>query len=264
MVILLFINQTRLTKDRIIMCLDCGCGKTEEHSHPDGHTHGHDHTAGHVHVHKETITLEQKILSENDRYAAQNRKWLADRGVTAINIISSPGSGKTYLLEKTLERLAGRIGCAVITGDLQTDNDARRLLAKCDNVKQIQTVSACHLDAHMIGHTLEEVIKPGIKLLFIENVGNLVCPAVFDVGENFKIALISVTEGEDKPEKYPVIFSTAEIVVLTKTDLIPHTDFDRARFAQALKKVHPGVFVFELSAKTGEGMDAWINYLTAL
>lgn len=242
------------------MCLDCGCGKAQGHDHKEGHSHVHDH----AHSHKETVTLEQKILSENDKFAAQNRKWLAEHGITAINIISSPGSGKTYLLEKTLERLSGKVECAVITGDLQTDNDARRLLAKCPNVKQIQTVSACHLDAHMIGHAIQEVVKPGTKLLFIENVGNLVCPAAFDIGENFKVALISVTEGEDKPEKYPVIFSNAEIVVLTKTDLIPHADFNRARFGQALKHVHPGVFVFELSAKTGDGMDRWIEYLTAL
>jgi hydrogenase nickel incorporation protein HypB len=204
------------------------------------------------------------VLSENDAKAEANRQWLAKHGVVAINMISSPGSGKTYLLERTLERLRGRVACAVITGDQQTDNDARRLAGKGAVVRQIETISACHLDAERVGQLLPEVTEGGIKLLFIENVGNLVCPAAFDLGEQFKVALLSTTEGEDKPVKYPTLFGMAPVVVLTKMDLAPHLDWNLAKCREYLRKIHPGVFVFELSAKTGQGMDAWIQYLENL
>jgi hydrogenase nickel incorporation protein HypB len=210
------------------------------------------------------ISLEQKLLSKNDEFAAQNRKWLVDRGIVAINIISSPGSGKTLLLEKTLLALRGRVPCAVITGDLQTDNDAQRLQNKGALVRQIETISGCHLDAHQIAHELEAVTAGGAKLLFIENVGNLVCPAAFDLGEHFKIALLSTTEGEDKPVKYPALFSQVPVVVLSKIDLVPHLDWDIQKCREFLHRVHPGVFVFELSAKTGQGLEAWIEYLVKL
>jgi len=208
--------------------------------------------------------LERKVLSENDARAAENRAWLAARGVVAINMISSPGSGKTLLLERTLERLRGRVPCAVITGDQQTDNDARRLRGKGAEVRQIETISACHLDAARVGQLLPDVVGNGIKLLFIENVGNLVCPAAFDLGENFKVALLSTTEGEDKPVKYPTLFGLAPVVVLTKMDLAPHLDWSLAACREYLRKIHPGVFLFELSAKTGQGMDRWIEYLENL
>jgi hydrogenase nickel incorporation protein HypB len=184
--------------------------------------------------------------------------------VVAVNLISAPGSGKTMLLERTLERLRGRIASAVIAGDQQTDNDARRLQGKGALVCQIETRSACHLDAERIGQVLPSVVTDGVRLLFIENVGNLVCPAAFDLGESFKIALLSATEGEDKPEKYPALFVQAPVVVLTKTDLAPHLDWDVRKCRECLRRVHPGVYIFELSAKTGEGMPQWIAYLEHL
>lgn len=264
------------------MCKDCGCenigkqGHHHRHHHGDGHVHDHEHDhdhGEHEHDHghdqhslleRRTIALERKVLSENDARAEANREWLAKRGVVAINMISSPGSGKTYLLERTLDRLRGRVSCAVITGDQQTDHDARRLAGKGAVVRQIETINACHLDAERVGQLLPEVVQGGVKLLFIENVGNLVCPAAFDLGEHFKVALLSTTEGEDKPVKYPTLFGMAPVVVLTKMDLAPHLDWDLAKCREYLRKIHPGVFVFELSAKTGHGMDAWIQYLENL
>lgn len=255
------------------MCKDCGCGDVGGHQHHHVHRHGdghehphgeHDHAHDHSLLERRTILLERKVLSENDARAEANRTWLAERGVVAINLISSPGSGKTFLLERTLERLRGRVSCAVITGDQQTDNDARRLQGKGAVVRQIETVSACHLEAGRVGQLLPEVVQKGVKLLFIENVGNLVCPAAFDLGENFKVALLSATEGEDKPVKYPALFGMAPVVVLTKMDLAPHLDWDLAKCREYLRKIHPGVFVFELSAKTGQGMEAWIAYLENL
>ncbi|MEI6148877.1 MAG: hydrogenase nickel incorporation protein HypB [bacterium] len=249
------------------MCKDCGC----DHVHSDpapGHHHDHEHPHDHDHgatgLTRRTVELERKVLAQNDEQAAINRAWLADHGVVAINLISSPGSGKTYLLERTLERLSGRVSCGVITGDQRTDNDARRLQGKGAVVRQIETLSACHLDAGRVGSLLPEVAGAGVKLLFIENVGNLVCPAAFDLGETFKVALLSTTEGEDKPVKYPALFSQAPVVVLTKMDLMPHLDWDLSKCRAHLRSIHPGVFIFELSAKTGDGMKAWIEYLEKL
>jgi len=246
------------------VCDKCGCGTTHDH----GHDHAHGHDNGHDHVHgtplSQTLIVERKILSRNDELADKNRDWLADHGVTTLNLISAPGTGKTSLLEATLDALHGRVPCAVITGDQRTDNDARRLQGKGAKVTQIETVSACHLDAERVGQLLRDVIDNKAKLLFIENVGNLVCPAAFDLGESFKVALMSVTEGEDKPLKYPSLFTQAPVVVLTKTDLIPHLDWDMDACRDNLRRVHPGVFVFELSARTGKGMDAWIDYMMKL
>jgi hydrogenase nickel incorporation protein HypB len=286
------------------MCLDCGCNEANkgkagshahphdhghgphthehdhdhEHSHDHGHAHDHDHAHSHDHPHEHnhdpahdapatvtrTVTLEQKILARNDAAADRNRQWLAERGVTAINFISSPGSGKTTLLERTLERLNGRIRAAVIAGDVQTDHDARRLAGKGAVVAQIETGGACHLDAETIGKHLPSVVTEGVRLLFIENVGNLVCPAAFDLGEAFKVALLSATEGEDKPVKYPTLFSQAPVALLTKMDLAPHLSWSVAKCREYLRKVRPGVFIFEVSAQTGQGMDAWIDYLAGL
>lgn len=239
------------------MCETCGCGTANEHHH-------HDHGNGHVHVHTKTVMLEEKVLAKNDMLAAQNRAWLAERGVTAINLISAPGSGKTLLLEKTLERLNGKIKCAVITGDQQTDRDAQRLAGKGAKVHQIETISSCHLDAHQIAHALPEVVEDGTKLLFIENVGNMVCPTAFDLGESFKVALLSTPEGEDKPVKYPVLFAIAKAVVLSKMDLAKTLEWDLAACRKYIQQIQPGVCTFELSAKTGDGMDAWIGYLERL
>jgi len=270
------------------MCEDCGCmegnerkyfashGHPHPHTHADGtthshdlhgeHSHEHDHHHDHEHQHSETrtIQIQQNILAENDRKAAETRAFLNERNIVAVNIISSPGSGKTMLLEKTLELLKGKIKCAVIVGDQQTDNDAKRLQGKGAKVAQIETRSACHLNAEQVASAFPDVIDDDTRLLFIENVGNLVCPAAFDLGENFKIALLSVTEGEDKPVKYPVLFSDAQIVVLTKTDLIPHLDWDMKLCRKHIRDVRPGVFVFETSARTGEGLEKWTDYLAGL
>lgn len=254
------------------MCKDCGCstasgqrhGHHHDHPHDHDHDHAHDHDHGHSHLERKTIELERKVLAGNDAHAEANREWLSRNGVTAINLISSPGTGKTYLLERTLDRLRGRVPCAVITGDQCTDNDAKRLMGKGAVVKQIETINSCHLDAARVGALLPEVAGNGVKLLFIENIGNLVCPAAFDLGEHFKVALLSTTEGEDKPVKYPTLFSMAPVVVLTKMDLVPYLDWNLLKCREYLNRIRPGVYVFELSAKTGAGMDAWIDYLEKL
>ncbi len=250
------------------------------HGHQDAHDHTHPHTheagAAHAHRHEHshegadapeatrTIALEQRVLERNDRLAAENRAWLAARGVVALNLISSPGTGKTLLLERTLERLRDRVPCVVITGDQHTDNDKRRLDRTGVPVEQIETHNACHLDAERVAQVLPRLVREGTRLLFIENVGNLVCPAAFDLGETFKIGLLSTTEGEDKPVKYPVLFTGCRVVVLTKIDLIPHLDWDLGLCRRHLQQVNPGVYVFELSAKTGEGLDGWCSYLERL
>ncbi len=243
------------------MCETCGCGTANEQHH---HEHDHDHPHDHDHSHTKTVTLEQKVLAQNDALADQNRAWLAERGVTAINLISAPGSGKTLLLEKTLEALNGKIKCAVITGDQQTDRDAQRLAGKGAKIHQIETISSCHLDAHQVSHALEAVVEDGTQLLFIENVGNMVCPTAFDLGESFKLALLSTPEGEDKPIKYPVLFATAKAIVLSKMDLAEALDWDLSACRKYIQQVQPGANVMELSAKNGDGMDAWLNYLERL
>lgn len=239
------------------------------HNH-DHHDHSHDHEHHHNHDHdnpeKPTreIILESRVLAKNDEFAEKNRELLKKRGCFAINFISSPGSGKTFLLEKTLEGLKGRVKCAVIAGDQQTDNDSVRLQGKGAPVVQIETGSSCHLNAEQVGATFNEVLEDDTELLFIENVGNLVCPAAFDLGENIKIALLSVTEGEDKPLKYPVIFHDATASVITKNDLLEHLSVDMDIYRDSLNKIHPNGRIFELSALTGEGMDNWLDYLESL
>jgi hydrogenase nickel incorporation protein HypB len=246
-----------------------GSHKERHHHHGDEH-HAHENAAehrDHRHVEKSerrVIELERKVLEKNDTAAEGNRKFFEERGIVVVNIISSPGSGKTMLLEKTLDRLKGKIPCAVIVGDIQSDNDARRLQGKGAKVFQIETKSSCHLNAEQISKVLSNVIDRKTRILFIENVGNLVCPAAFDLGENFKIALLSIPEGEDKPVKYPVIFSNAKLVIITKNDLLPYMDCDIRKMRKFIRQNNPGVFIFELSAKTGEGMDAWIEYLAKL
>ncbi len=256
------------------MCEHCGCSQLHEQKHEHGHSHSHDHDHGHSHDHNHThetartstasavtIDLEEKILSRNEELAEQNRRWLRDRNVVAINLISSPGTGKTFLLEETLNRLDSKVNCAVIAGDQYTDRDSKRIQSTGVPVVQIETGDACHLSAEQVGNVLEQVVQDDTDLLFIENVGNLVCPSAFDLGEDFKAGMLSVTEGEDKPVKYPSIFSQSPVSVITKIDLLPHVDFDISQCRQFLRQVHPGMFIFELSAKTGEGMDRWIDYL---
>jgi hydrogenase nickel incorporation protein HypB len=242
------------------MCRECGCG--DEHAHGPGAEHTHVH-GGVAHTHRH-VELETRILGRNDEVAAANCEWLRRHAVVALNLMSSPGAGKTLLLERTLERLRDRIPAAVITGDLQTDNDARRLQGKGAAVRQIETINACHLSAAQIGALLPEVAHAGERLLFIENVGNLVCPAAFDLGEQVRVALLSTVEGEDKPEKYPVLFAAASLVLVTKMDLAEVAQWDEVRCRRAIRKVNPGATILQVSAKTGAGMDAWIAYLEDL
>jgi len=207
------------------------------------------------------VAVEEKVLSENDKLAAGLRERFRAHGVFCVNLISSPGSGKTALLERTLEALPKTAKVAVLTGDLQTENDARRLARSGFPVKQITTGDTCHLDAHMVGKALADWDLAGLETLFIENVGNLVCPTSYDLGEHAKIVLLSVTEGEDKPLKYPAIFAASELCILNKTDLLPYVPFDRAQAIANVRQVHPGMTVVETSCTKSEGLDGWLAWL---
>jgi hydrogenase nickel incorporation protein HypB len=209
------------------------------------------------------VQVEQDILGKNDRYAAGNRQWFAKHGILALNLVSSPGSGKTSLLTATLDALAGELPLAVIEGDQETSNDAERIRATGAPALQINTGKGCHLDAHMVGHAVESLAPADGSVLFIENVGNLVCPAAFDLGEAHKVAILSVTEGEDKPVKYPDMFHAADLVILNKIDLLPYLQFDVARCLEYANRVNPGVQVLQLSATSGEGMQNWLQWIRA-
>ena len=213
---------------------------------------------------KRTVDLAVRLLDQNDRQAAANRALLLKRGICTLNFVSSPGAGKTTLLERTLDALAGEVRCAVLVGDLETDNDARRLRREGLPVAQITTGGTCHLDAAMVARGMQALPLEGVRLLFVENVGNLVCPASFDLGENRRVTLLSCTEGEDKPLKYPPIFTSAHAVILNKIDVAAALGFDRAAALANLRRIAPQAVVFELSARTGEGFDAWLAYLRAL
>ena len=208
-----------------------------------------------------TVSVEQDILARNDAHARANRAWLAERGVFAVNLVSSPGSGKTTLLVKTIEARRGELAVSVIEGDPQTSFDADRIRATGAPAVQINTGKGCHLDAHMVGHALERLAPPSGGLLMIENVGNLVCPAAFDLGEAHKVVVLSVTEGEDKPLKYPDMFAAADLMLLNKVDLLPHLNFDVERCLQYARRVNPGIECFTVSATSGEGMDRWLAWL---
>jgi len=235
------------------MCIDCGCAERTAHGHDHDHKHDHDHGR--------TIRVEEDLLARNDRLAAGNRERFARHNLLVLNLVSSPGSGKTTLLETTLRQLKGEFGFAVLEGDQQTSNDADRIAATGVPAHQINTGAGCHLDAHMVGHGVDHFDLAALDILMIENVGNLVCPASFDLGEDAKVAVLSVTEGEDKPLKYPQMFRAASVVVLNKIDLLPHLDFDLERCRQAICQVNPEAIVFELSCRSGEGMDNWYNWL---
>jgi hydrogenase nickel incorporation protein HypB len=209
----------------------------------------------------ETIPIETRILDENDRLAAENRAWFRSQGIFVVNLISSPGSGKTTLLVETLKVLKGKLRCAVIEGDQQTDLDARRIEETGFPVRQINTGQACHLDATMIKNAVGELAKAGLDLLFIENVGNLICPAEFDLGEAVKVVLMSVTEGEEKPLKYPLIFHLSGAVIITKIDLIPHLHFDLALAEKNIRQVNPKATILHTSAYTNEGLQDWLDWL---
>jgi hydrogenase nickel incorporation protein HypB len=211
----------------------------------------------------ERVPLERKVLSENDRIAAALRAEFQKRGILALNFISSPGSGKTALLERTLADFPNGTRAAVLTGDIQTDNDAARLSRYGYPVRQITTAGACHLDARMIERALEGWDLGALDILLIENVGNLVCPTSYDLGEDGKVVVLSVTEGEDKPLKYPGIFHKAELMILNKVDLLPYVPFQAALARENANRVHPGIEILELSCTTGAGLEAWQAWLRA-
>ncbi len=266
-------------------------GHTHDHGHGHAHTHDHDHDHGHDHDHvvrgvdaidyggglagvhvpglsqDRIVKIERDILGKNDRLARDNRRALAEKGVFALNLVSSPGSGKTTLLCKAITDLKASHPIAVIEGDQQTSNDADRIRATGVKAIQVNTGKGCHLDASMVGHALDDLDLPENALLFIENVGNLVCPSAFDLGEAHKVVVLSVTEGEDKPLKYPDMFAAADLMLLNKADLLPHLDFDVEACIRAAKTVNPRLEVLTVSARSGEGLDAfyaWVEKRAAL
>ncbi|CAN7676845.1 hydrogenase nickel incorporation protein HypB [Variovorax paradoxus] len=276
------------------MCVVCGCAEADHDHHDHDHDHDHDHGHDHGHVHaprgdlhfgagaarvsvpglsqERTIRLEADILGENNRVAARNRSHFAAHRVNALNLLSSPGSGKTTLLCATIDALRARhpaLAISVIEGDQQTSFDAERIRATGVPAIQVNTGKGCHLDAPMIEQAFAQLHHHAHgpshaderSLLFIENVGNLVCPALWDLGEAAKVVLLSVTEGEDKPLKYPDMFAAAQLMVLTKTDLLPHLRFDVARCIEGARRVNPAIEVIQLSATSGEGMAAWLDWL---
>jgi len=279
------------------MCAVCGCGQAEvvlekgaagvarpgasgpaeEHVHdhgdglgPHGHPRDHaDHAHNHDHAHapgvsaERMVRIEQDILSKNDAFARDNRRAFAARRLFALNLVSSPGSGKTSLLVKAIEALKDRMKVYVIEGDQQTSSDAERIRAAGAPAIQINTGKGCHLDAHMVGHALETLDPSDGSALFIENVGNLVCPAAFDLGEARRVVVLSVTEGEDKPLKYPDMFATADLMLLNKADLLPHLDFDVGKCLANALRINPNLQTLTVSAKTGEGVEAFAAWIEA-
>ncbi len=209
------------------------------------------------------VRIEEDILGKNNAYADGNRRYFAEHGILALNLVSSPGSGKTSLLTRTLEDLKQELSLAVIEGDQQTANDAERIRETGVRALQINTGKGCHLDAHMVGHALRSLAPDPGSVLFIENVGNLVCPAAFDLGEAHKVAILSVTEGEDKPVKYPDMFHAADLMILNKADLLPYVDFDVDKCIACARRVNPGIKVLQLSATRGEGLEQWYQWIRA-
>lgn len=281
------------------MCTTCGCGEGEVHieGHSHDHKHGHEHPHSHEHEHDHShehhhhthdehnhthdygqgpagthapgmsqsrmVQIEQDILGKNNEYANANRNWFAEHGILTLNLVSSPGSGKTSLLTRSIDDVKNELSLSVIEGDQQTANDAERIRQTGVKALQINTGKGCHLDAHMVGHALETLKPDDESVLFIENVGNLVCPAAFDLGEAHKVAILSVTEGEDKPLKYPDMFHAAGLMLLNKIDLLPHLDFDVDICIEYARRVNPGIKVIQVSAKSGEGMETWYQWIKA-
>jgi hydrogenase nickel incorporation protein HypB len=263
------------------MCGTCGCSSgavitllAPGASGQGDHVHGlagqeHDHVqAGHDHRtaegsadHRRTIEIQQKVLAKNDELAQQNRNWLHERGILAVNLMSSPGAGKTTLLERTTKDLAGRLSICVIEGDQETALDARRILAAGSQVVQINTGVGCHLDAEMVARAVRELDPPSGSIVVIENVGNLVCPALFDLGEEARVVLAAVTEGADKPLKYPHMFRQADLVLLNKIDLLPYVEFDLKRYRSDLRRAAPDALLLQISAATGDGIQPWYDWL---
>ena len=264
------------------MCTVCGCSEGEsrvEGAHIDKHNYEHSHElihevddlhygkgAAHAHApgmsQSRMVKIEQDILSKNNQYAQNNRKILATKGMLTLNLVSSPGSGKTTLLTRTLTELKDRFPMVVIEGDQETSIDAERIRATGVKAIQINTGKGCHLDAHQVGHAIEHLAPDETSVLFIENVGNLVCPAAFDLGETFKVAILSITEGEDKPIKYPDMFHAADLLLLNKIDLLPYLDFDIDKCIEYAKKIKPDIQILQVSATTGEGMEDWYQWIT--
>ncbi len=234
-----------------------------DHHHDHSHTHNHDHSSAHTHagMHGTTISLEAEILAKNNLLAARNRGWFEGRNILALNLVSSPGSGKTTLLECTISDLKDILPISVVEGDQETINDAERIKNTGCRVVQINTGTGCHLEADMLARGMEDLQPPIDSVVMIENVGNLVCPALFDLGEKCKVAILSVTEGEDKPIKYPHMFRAAEVMILNKIDLLPYLNFKVDDCIDYARKVNPNIKIFQLSATTGEGMNNWYDWL---
>ncbi|MGB3006618.1 MAG: hydrogenase nickel incorporation protein HypB [Chitinophagaceae bacterium] len=251
------------------MCATCGCDSNgnvtmHEPGHHHTHDHHHDHDHNHSHSHEKTVVqVEQDILHQNNLLAERNRGYMDAKNILAINLVSSPGSGKTTLLEKTLANLKEELNFYVIEGDQQTTLDADRIHATGTKVVQINTGKGCHLDAHMVMHAVQGMKPAENSVLFIENVGNLVCPAMFDLGEKERVVIISVTEGEDKPLKYPEMFHTSTLCIINKTDLLPYVPFNIEKAKEYAKRVNHQLQIIELSCQTGEGMQDWYNWLKA-
>ena len=278
------------------MCETCGCSEGAEvtmthlqegrspimmdglqaHSHPHNHTdshehshhhheHGHEHhNHTHDHIHDEqgrVIPLGTHLLAKNNQLAAENRAWFAEQRICVLNLVSSPGSGKTTLLEKTLSDLQGELPIAVVEGDQATLHDAERIRATGCEVIQINTGTGCHLEADMLRRGVDQLRLQESSLLFVENVGNLVCPALFDLGEWAKVVILSVTEGEDKPLKYPHMFRAAQLMLLNKVDLMPYLQFDLERCLKAALEINPTLKILQVSATTGEGMNEWYDWI---
>ena len=249
------------------MCTTCGCGEGAEVllSNPNNNRNQRFQPIG-VHKHdgdtsKETIKLEQDILQVNDQIAEENKVFFKKQGIMALNLVSSPGSGKTSILEKTIVDLKDKVSISVIEGDQQTSNDADRINATKVPVIQINTGQGCHLDSKMIQKALVELEPKKDSILFIENVGNLVCPAMFDLGEELRVVIISVTEGDDKPLKYPDMFHSAQLCLINKTDLLPYVDFSMEKVKENALKVNHKLKFVDVCAKNGEGMEDWYKYL---
>ena len=263
------------------MCTVCGCSGTVTFNAASGQSHSHSHAGAHSQTHDHLhfgmgaagvsvpglsqariIAVETDILSKNNGFAAANRRVLQAMGAYAVNLVSSPGSGKTTLLCRTIQML-GAARLAVIEGDQQTSNDAERIRATGAQAIQINTGKGCHLDADMVGRAMDHLALRPASFLFIENVGNLVCPAAFDLGEDAKVAILSVTEGEDKPLKYPDMFAASKLAILNKTDLAPHCDADLAAYEANLRGINPKIDILRVSARSGEGMAQWVGWLRA-
>jgi hydrogenase nickel incorporation protein HypB len=270
------------------MCTDCGCNEVESvaidgmkvpetndphlHSHGD-YAHSHSHHAEHSHEHPHVIPVRQGILAKNDRIADRNREFFRDRNILTLNLLSSPGAGKTALIERMARDLPTLVGKAsvqenrpvkmsVIVGDLATDNDAQRLRAAGTTAVQITTGTACHLEADMVAQAMSQLDWHGLNLLVIENVGNLVCPASYDLGETIRVVVLSVTEGEDKPLKYPTMFKTADVVLISKVDVTEAVGCDLDLAIENIRRVAPQAQLFQVSARTGVGLEDWYQYLT--